>query len=291
MDRALELGHQLLRHRQRLRRRQGRRRHRVDHRAMVRPGRRPAREDRPGDQGLRRDDRVAQRRPAVRPAHPAWPARTVCGACRPTTSTSTRCTTSTGPTPWEEVWQAIDTLVQQGKILYVGSQQLRRLAHRPGERGRRPSRTRSASSASRASTTCWTGPSSSRCCPPAASTAWASSRGARWRAGCSAASSATPTARVASRPQSLKRIEKLRPKLEAWEQLCAELGEEPADGGAGVAARPGRRHRPIIGPRTLGPARRRLAARPRDHPRRGHARTIDTIFPGPGGTAPEAYAW
>ena len=40
--------------------------------------------------------------------------------CRPTMSTSTRCTTSTG-TPWDEIWEAMDVLRTQGKILYVGS--------------------------------------------------------------------------------------------------------------------------------------------------------------------------
>ena len=38
----------------------------------------------------------------------------------------------------EEIWQAIDVLIQQGKILYAGSSQLRRLAHRPGQGDRRP---------------------------------------------------------------------------------------------------------------------------------------------------------
>ena len=37
---------------------------------------------------------------------------------------------------WDEIWQAIETLVQQGKVIYVGVEQLRRLAHREGERGR-----------------------------------------------------------------------------------------------------------------------------------------------------------
>jgi NDP-hexose 2,3-enoyl reductase len=37
--------------------------------------------------------------------------------------------------PWDEVWQAMETLVAQGKVIYVGQQQLCRLAHCPGERG------------------------------------------------------------------------------------------------------------------------------------------------------------
>ena len=56
-------------------------------------------------------------------------------------------------TPWDEIWQAIDVLVQQGKILYVGLVQLRRLAHRPGQRDGRPRAVRTAWSASSACTT------------------------------------------------------------------------------------------------------------------------------------------
>ena len=41
------------------------------------------------------------------------------GACRPTASTSTRCTTSTANAPWDEIWEAMEQLAQQGKILYV----------------------------------------------------------------------------------------------------------------------------------------------------------------------------
>ena len=48
-------------------------------------------------------------------------ARAASGGCAPTTSTSTRCTTLTGTARWEEIWQAMDTLVGQGKVIYVGS--------------------------------------------------------------------------------------------------------------------------------------------------------------------------
>ena len=57
-------------------------------------------------------------------------------------------------TPWDEIWQAMEVLRQQGKILYVGSSQLRRLAHRPGAGGGPGTGTSSAWSASSRSTTC-----------------------------------------------------------------------------------------------------------------------------------------
>ena len=47
---------------------------------------------------------------------------------------------------------------------------------------------------------------------------------------------------------------------------------------------------PIIGPRTLEQLDGALRALRRSA-RRGMLARLDTIFPGPGGPAPEAYAW
>jgi aryl-alcohol dehydrogenase-like predicted oxidoreductase len=97
-----------------------------------------------------------------------------------------------------------------------------------------------------------------------------------------------------SRRQSdvaLKRIEKLRPQLEKWEAFCAELGEEPAAVAlAWLLAQDGVTS-PIIGPRTMaqfdGASLRAL-----DLTLDADTLTqLDTIWPGPGGAAPEAYAW
>ena len=93
MDRGARPRHQLLRHGQRLRR--PRPSHRADHRPLVRAGRRAAREGRAGHQGLRADERLAERRRGCRRCTSARRATPACGGCRPTTSTSTRCTTST----------------------------------------------------------------------------------------------------------------------------------------------------------------------------------------------------
>ena len=69
--------------------------HGDDPRHVVRAGRRPPREDRARNQGLRPDDRVAERRAAVGTPHPRRVRREPASACRPTTSTCTRCITST----------------------------------------------------------------------------------------------------------------------------------------------------------------------------------------------------
>jgi aryl-alcohol dehydrogenase-like predicted oxidoreductase len=85
-------------------------------------------------------------------------------------------------------------------------------------------------------------------------------------------------------------IDSTRPRLESWEALCAELGERPSDVAlAWLLAQPAVTA-PIIGPRTeeqLLSSFRALELRlsPEVLAR------LDEIFPGPGGAAPEAYAW
>ena len=87
-----------------------------------------------------------------------------------------------------------------------------------------------------------------------------------------------------------ERLAKYRPQVEAYEAFCDELGEHPADVGiAWLLTRPGVAS-PIIGPRTVeqldGSLRSLEISLDDDALTR-----LDEIFPGPGGTAPEAYAW
>ena len=85
-------------------------------------------------------------------------------------------------------------------------------------------------------------------------------------------------------------IEANRTKLQPWEALCAELGERPADVAHAWLLHQPAVTAPIIGPRTeeqlLGSLRAlniQLSAEV--------LAKLDEIFPGPGGPAPEAYAW
>jgi len=85
-------------------------------------------------------------------------------------------------------------------------------------------------------------------------------------------------------------LEKSRGKVEAYEALCADLGEQPAVVAlAWLLANPVVTA-PIIGPRTLeqldGSLRALETVLDEDAMKR-----LDEIFPGPGGPAPEAYAW
>lgn len=85
-------------------------------------------------------------------------------------------------------------------------------------------------------------------------------------------------------------IEKNRDKLERWEALCAEIGEKPADVAlAWLLANPVVTA-PIIGPRTMGQFEDSLRA-PEIEMTPEIMQRLDEIWPGPGGQSPEAYAW
>ena len=85
-------------------------------------------------------------------------------------------------------------------------------------------------------------------------------------------------------------MEEHREQLDAYEKLCADLGEDPANVAlAWVLSNPAVTS-PIIGPRTMEQLEGAMGALDvrLDAPA---LRKLDSIFPGPGGTAPEAYAW
>jgi aryl-alcohol dehydrogenase-like predicted oxidoreductase len=87
-----------------------------------------------------------------------------------------------------------------------------------------------------------------------------------------------------------KRIEKLRPQLEAWENLCRELNETPANVALAWLIQNPAVTAPIIGPRTIDQMTGVLRAVELSLSQTTLAR-LDEIWPGPGGEAPEAYAW
>ncbi|MGY8680918.1 aldo/keto reductase [Bradyrhizobium sp. UFLA05-153] len=87
-----------------------------------------------------------------------------------------------------------------------------------------------------------------------------------------------------------QQVNKLRPRLEAYERLCADLGEAPAD-----VALAWLLHNPVVtstisGPRTVEQLRQNLKAPSLVLSRETLAK-LNEIWPGPGGEAPVAYAW
>jgi len=86
------------------------------------------------------------------------------------------------------------------------------------------------------------------------------------------------------------RIQKFRPQLEAWEALCDALGESPAN-----VALAWLLHQPVVtavisGPRTVLQLQQNIKALSVKLADETLAK-LDEIWPGPGGEAPQAYAW
>ncbi len=87
-----------------------------------------------------------------------------------------------------------------------------------------------------------------------------------------------------------KQVERNRGKIEAYEKLCAEMGENPADVALAWLLHNKVVTAPIIGPRTveqLDGSLRALEIRLSPEV----MGQLHEIFPGPGKPAPEAYAW
>jgi aryl-alcohol dehydrogenase-like predicted oxidoreductase len=86
------------------------------------------------------------------------------------------------------------------------------------------------------------------------------------------------------------RLEEHRPRIEAYERLCGEIGAPAAEVAlAWLLHRPGVTA-PIIGPRTMAQFDSALAAVDLALDETT-LQKLDELFPGPGGPAPEAYAW
>jgi len=190
-------------------------------------------------------------------------------------------------TPWEEIWQAMEHLVNQGKVLYVGSsnfagwhivqanevaakrnflglvcdQSLYNLAARTVELEVIP--------------VCkeyglglipWS---------PLASGLLGGS---------------VLTAETGRRAGLKERAQKNEKKIKAYEALCKEMGEDPANVALAWLLHNPVVTAPIIGPRTLEQLNDCLPTveiKLSDET----LKKLDEIWPGPGGHAPEAYAW
>ena len=193
-------------------------------------------------------------------------------------------------TPWDELWQAMDTLVAQGKILYVGSSNFAGwhiAAACEAAKARH-----SLGLVSEQSLYNLVARQIELEVLPAAQhyglgvIPWSPLGGgllggvlAKDRAG---------ERRYDERTK--KRVESMRDQLQRWEDFCAQRGQEPGDVAlAWLLHQPGVTG-PIIGPRTMDQYESALRALDVSLDADALA-ALDEIFPGPGGPAPEAYAW
>ncbi|MEV5496418.1 aldo/keto reductase [Nonomuraea fuscirosea] len=202
-------------------------------------------------------------------------------------------------TPWEEIWEAMDVLKTQGKIVYVGS------SNHPGwhiaggqERAARRGHTGLVSEQTIYNLLERT--AELEVLPACAHYGVGFMPWSPLDAGLlggilrkereNAMGTPLPGAKVAThRGKRLIKLDRHRAQIQEYEDLCDELGHNPADVAmAWLLSRPGVTA-PIIGPRTLA----QLDAATRAFEVSLDDKTLerlDTVFPGPG-PAPEAYAW
>ena len=192
-------------------------------------------------------------------------------------------------TPWEEIWQAMEQLVREGKVIYVGSSNFA---------GWHIAQAQEAAKARH-----FVGLVSEQCqysllyrmveleVLPACegyglgAIPWSPLAGGLLGGVLKKVSGGR---RGAERMQQA--IERERSKLEPWEALCDELGEKPADVALAWLLSNRAVTAPIAGPRTLEQLEGSMRALEiKLDP--DTLKKLDEIFPGPGGPAPEAIAW
>ena len=192
-------------------------------------------------------------------------------------------------TPWEEIWQAMEQLVREGKVIYVGSSNFAGWDI--------------ATAQSTAASRNFLGLASEQSLYNLSARTvelevipalrhygvglipWSPLGGGLLGGVLQQAGDGRRAA-----AQMRQRIDQHRAQLKAYEALCAQLGERPAD-----VALAWLLHNPavtatIIGPRTTDQLTASLHA-PEVTLSEETLRTIDEIWPGPGGEAPQAYAW
>jgi aryl-alcohol dehydrogenase-like predicted oxidoreductase len=192
-------------------------------------------------------------------------------------------------TPWEEIWQAIEVLVRQGKVIYVGSSNFAGW-HIAQAQGAAAARNFMGLVSEQSLYNLNARMIELEVIPACHAYGlglipW-SPLGGGLLAG--ALQRAAEGRRAADRLQQA--IEKNRSKLEAYETFCRELGEKPADIGLAWLLHNPVVTAPIIGPRTIEQLEGSLRALEIELGEDALDR-LDEIWPGPGGTAPEAYAW
>jgi aryl-alcohol dehydrogenase-like predicted oxidoreductase len=196
-------------------------------------------------------------------------------------------------TPWDEIWQAMDVLVQQGKILYVGSSNF------PGWNIARANETAARrGSFGLVSEQCLYNLAERRAemeVIPAAEAyglgviPWSPLHGGllggalrKERDGGGIRSTSGRAADALADPDQ-------RAQIQAYEDLCEKQGVDPGEVGlAWLLTRPGVTG-PIVGPRTQEQLDSALRAVELDLPEE-FLQSLDEIFPGPG-PSPEAFAW
>ena len=192
-------------------------------------------------------------------------------------------------TPWPEIWQAMEQLVREGKVLYVGSSNFAGLHIALGQFA--AEKRNFLGLVSEQSLYNLNARTIELEVIPACREfglgliPWSPLSGGLLGG---ALQKAEAGRRSDERTQAT--IEKKRPQLEAYEAFCRELGEAPAHVALAWLLHNPAVTAPIIGPRTLQQYEESLPAVDIQLSAETLAK-LNEIWPGPGGEAPEAYAW
>ncbi|RIK43736.1 MAG: aldo/keto reductase [Chloroflexi bacterium] len=192
-------------------------------------------------------------------------------------------------TPWDEIWQAMEQLVREGKILYVGSSNFAAWhIVQANEAAARRNFLGLVSEQSRYNLTVRT--IELELLPACRAYGVGVIPYSPLGGGLLGGVLEQPQSGRRASEQMQARVAKHRAQIEQYEALCAELGEAPANVALAWALHQPGITAPIIGPRmlqqfeeSLRSVEIKLAPDVLDR--------LDKIWPGPGGEAPEAYAW
>lgn len=191
-------------------------------------------------------------------------------------------------TPWEEIWQAMETLVRQGKVLYVGSSNFAgfHIAQAQADaRARHFMGLVSEQSLYNLKDRMIELEVIPACKEYGLGLIpWSPLAGGLL----GGALQKLAQGRRVSEKQEI--IEKQRAQLDQYEGLCREYGEKPADIALAWLLKNPQVTAPIIGPRTAEQLTGSLRALEISLSEEDWQK-FEQIWPGPGGEAPEAYAW
>src|SRR5262245_20121683 len=192
-------------------------------------------------------------------------------------------------TPWDEIWQAFEVLVAQGKVLYAGSSNFAAW-HIARANAAASARNFLGIVSEQSLYNLMTRAIELEVIPACQAYGvgvipWSPLAGGLLGG---AFEKASEGRRASDRQQ--RAIERYREQLVAYEAFCRELGHPPGDVAlAWLLQRPGVTA-PIVGPRTMEQLTSALRALDMTLDPAALER-LDRIWPGPGGEAPEAYAW
>lgn len=192
-------------------------------------------------------------------------------------------------TPWEEVWQAMELLVQQGKVLYVGSSNFAGL-HIAQAQCAAKERNFMGLVCEQSLYNLKDRMIELEVIPACESFGLGLIPWSPLAGGMLAGMMENQTSGRRTSQRILESVERNKTQLESYEKVCDELGKPPAEVALAWLLRNPAVTAPIIGPRTIEQLDNSMYALD-IHLDQETLTKLDEIWPGPGGPAPEAYAW